>query len=561
MLVCALGIVGMTQQPPDPLIPLGVVVLGFILNGVYVALLSAGWFKPAAAITASVSDVVLMVVFMAVLSTWIPWFLPLTIFPVLMISVRWNYESALGAAVPILLVYAYPLIPLLSRDPERFMLIEAVTQIAVDALVLVAVALLPGLFARQRLDLLTQQRDQELEELRTDTEHGRIIAEMAYILSHTVDYRKVLKAVLDLTFPLLAPNGAEDNNTVGLVALFEGHGTDLTIIVGRNMSRNDQGRDLDSQAGLVGRTIHAAETLTSHSIQEDKALRRIASAARARSAICAPLRSGFDTYGVVLFATRKTKFYKKTHKELLTTVCNQAIIPMQNAQLFDDLRREQQRILEQEAESRKKWARDLHDGPTQSVAAIAMRLNFIKELLKRHEIEKSYSEIVDVEKIAQRATQEIRTVLFAMRPLVLETKGLIAALEQYAERMNGNESFEVKVINKGYERQLDTDGESVVFAIVEEAVGNAKKHAEASEIRITLLAKESKLWVEIRDNGKGFDVKATMSNYSDRASLGMVNMDERAKLVGGYCTIDSAKGKGTAVRIEIPFEESELEAV
>jgi signal transduction histidine kinase len=145
-------------------------------------------------------------------------------------------------------------------------------------------------------------------------------------------------------------------------------------------------------------------------------------------------------------------------------------------------------------------------------------------------------------------------MLFAMSPVILETQGLAPALTQYADRLNKTESFEVKVVNRGYEGQLDHEAESVVFAIVEEAVGNAKKHAQASEIRILLLVKSETLYVEIRDNGVGFDVAATQSTYDQRTSLGLINMNERAEMVGGECVLESAKGKGTAVRAKIPFK-------
>jgi signal transduction histidine kinase len=144
-------------------------------------------------------------------------------------------------------------------------------------------------------------------------------------------------------------------------------------------------------------------------------------------------------------------------------------------------------------------------------------------------------------------------MLFAMRPVILETQGLLPALNQYAERLNSTESFRVSVNNRGYKGQLSSESEGVIFAIVEEAVGNAKKHAQASEIKINLAAGKTTLIVEIRDNGVGFDVEAIKSTYDQRTSLGLLNLDERAQLVGGHCAIESARGKGTAVRVEIPF--------
>jgi signal transduction histidine kinase len=174
-------------------------------------------------------------------------------------------------------------------------------------------------------------------------------------------------------------------------------------------------------------------------------------------------------------------------------------------------------------------------------------------VVQNQDYEKAYEEIVKVEDIAQATTQEIRTMLFAMRPVILETQGLVPALSQYADRLNATESFQVTVSNRGYEGQLDSEAEGVVFAIIEESVGNAKKHAEASEIKISLAARDASLYVEIRDNGVGFDVEATQSTYDQRTSLGLINIRERTELIGGHCTLESARGKGTAVKIEVPF--------
>ncbi len=239
---------------------------------------------------------------------------------------------------------------------------------------------------------------------------------------------------------------------------------------------------------------------------------------------------------------------------MLTTFSGQAMFALHNAQLFEDLHAEKQKILEKETEARHKLARDLHDGPTQSIAAIAMRLNFIKLVIQKKDMDKAYDEIIKVEEIAQSTTKEIRNMLFAMRPVILETQGLIPALEQYADRLNETEPFKVQIINRGYETQLDPVAEGVVFAIVEEAVGNAKKHSQATQIRISMLARPTTLVVEIRDNGVGFDVEDTKATYDQRTSLGLINMDERAEIVGGQCSIESAPGQGVAVRVELPFE-------
>ncbi len=530
-----------------------VVGLGFLLNGIYAGLLWAKFFPPWLATTSVIIDIFFAIALLVLLNDHAQFLLPIMLFPVIIAGVRWNTEAGLLVALPIVISYAVPLVPILQGDIDRSELITALLILGVNALVIFMAGALPGFFLRQRVEEVEHTNEAEMERLRITNERGKIVSEMALTLSSTLNYRKVLRTVVDSAYSAMVDvTGTEDEaaNTVALVLLFDDRGK-LNVAGGRNLGRGDEGRRVNSEEGLIGRTINTAEAAITYSAQKDKVL---ASFARGcRSAICAPLRAGFNTYGVILFCSTEPRFYNKDHKALLSTFCSQAIIALQNAQLFEDVHREQQKILEKEAEARRKLARDLHDGPTQSIAAIVMRLNFIKMVVQKGDNEKAYDELVKVEDIAQRTTQEIRTMLFAMRPVILETQGLVPALNQYADRLNDNEPFKVSITNRGYTGQLDQEAEGVVFAIVEEAVGNAKKHAQASEIRIKLLVQDEALHFEIRDNGVGFNVKATQDTYDQRTSLGLINIDERAELVSGQASIESARGKGTAILVQIPF--------
>jgi two-component system sensor histidine kinase DegS len=106
--------------------------------------------------------------------------------------------------------------------------------------------------------------------------------------------------------------------------------------------------------------------------------------------------------------------------------------------------------------------------------------------------------------------------------------------------------------------QLELGKQTVIFYLVEEALNNARKHAQASEIIVRLFfhPKAANIAVlEIADNGVGFDVKAVMNSYTQRSSMGMVNLQERSELIDGSLQIDSVIGKGTRVRILIPLDQ------
>jgi signal transduction histidine kinase len=207
-------------------------------------------------------------------------------------------------------------------------------------------------------------------------------------------------------------------------------------------------------------------------------------------------------------------------------------------------------------EARKKLARDLHDGPTQSVAAMAMRINLARRMLERNPASAA-DELVKLEDLAYRTTKEIRHMLFTLRPLILESQGLNAAIQAMAEKMQ--ETFSQKVvvnIDAKLTDQLEMGKQGVIFYIIEEAVNNARKHANAPTISIRLGQLEPGIAVlEILDDGIGFDMQAVDKAYDKRGSLGMVNLRERTELVNGLLDIDSAPGKGTRVQIYIPLTE------
>jgi signal transduction histidine kinase len=166
-------------------------------------------------------------------------------------------------------------------------------------------------------------------------------------------------------------------------------------------------------------------------------------------------------------------------------------------------------------------------------------------------------ELTKIEDLARRTTKEIRHMLFTLRPLVLESEGLVAALEAVAEKTRETYSQDVVVkVDETLLEDLEIGKQGVIFFIAEEAVNNARKHAEAPHIYVSLrgLDKDISL-LEIRDDGLGFDVEAVNRAYDRRGSLGMVNLRERAELINGVLHIESGPGKGTKVQVYIPMTE------
>ena len=150
-------------------------------------------------------------------------------------------------------------------------------------------------------------------------------------------------------------------------------------------------------------------------------------------------------------------------------------------------------------------------------------------------------------------------MLFTLRPLVLEAQGLTAALTSMSEKMRETYNQNVTInMDEKIISQLEMGKQGVIFYIIDEAVNNARKHAQAETIAVRLRQIDNGIaLLEIVDNGVGFDIKAMSEQYLKRAnsSLGMVNLRERAEMISGIFQMDSAPGKGTKVQVYIPLTE------
>ena len=173
----------------------------------------------------------------------------------------------------------------------------------------------------------------------------------------------------------------------------------------------------------------------------------------------------------------------------------------------------------------------------------------------RRDPAKAAAELSKLEELARRTAREIRTMLFTLRPVALETQGLAAALRQYADKLQEPDGLSVH-IQGDMEERFSPAVEGIAFSIIEEAVNNARKHAKADNIFVRLKLQQDLFIAEIEDDGRGFDVASVEKTYAQRGSLGLLNMRERAALVSGTLKIDSRLGSGTTVTLVIPWKEA-----
>ncbi len=396
-----------------------------------------------------------------------------------------------------------------------------------------------------------------------DARRLREIYNLVSKVTATLKYQSVLEIALDLGSRVLATPNVPAERLVSAVLLFtqaEYDHPSLTVGSARHFTPSDFRSILPGTSGLIGEVINEGVPKSHPNPAKDPELNRIVALRSCAVAYCLPLRAGVETYGVLLFAHSDPDFFTASKRELLEIIAHQSVIAIQNARLYSDIQREKERMIEIQEQEHRKLARDLHDGPTQSMAVIAMRLNVARRLLER-DPKATAEELSKIEDIARRTTKEIRHMLFTLRPLELESQGLIGALRAMADKTH--ETYTQNVIVEAEEdviTHLEMSKQTIIFYIAEEAINNACKYAQASHIWVRMKDYDRDLvMLEVQDDGVGFDKEHVEASYDSRGSLGLKNMSERTEMVNGIFRLDSAVGKGTTIRVLIPLTDEATE--
>lgn len=430
---------------------------------------------------------------------------------------------------------------------------------SIDLLICVAIFLLNQRYPNPKPETNFQSASKKPTEQAIESERRKALYQIISTLSSTLNYQMVVDKALDMSAQALFDSDQSNEKLVSAFYLYQHHEKnkpELHLLSARHFTPTDMRINLEGVKGILNEAIESGKAVKATQPARDPELQRIVALHACQSLYCIPLVRGIEIYGVVLFAHPDKDFFNSDRCEILQIITNQTMVAMENARLYHQLELEKERIQQIEEDARKKLARDLHDGPTQSVSALAMRANFTRRLLER-DPKAAETELFKIEELARRTTKEIRHMLFTLRPLILESDGLIAALDAMAQKML--ETYNQKVIIQADKRvlpELEIGKQSVIFSIAEEAVNNARKHAQAENIWVRLgFVKKDLILLEIADDGVGFDTGEVRNGYEQRSSMGMINMQERAELLNGLLQIKSEPSKGTRIRLFIPLSE------
>jgi signal transduction histidine kinase len=197
-------------------------------------------------------------------------------------------------------------------------------------------------------------------------------------------------------------------------------------------------------------------------------------------------------------------------------------------------------------QERNRLARELHDSVTQSLYSLTLLAEAGQRMIRAEDLQQIAGNQTRLGQIAQQALQEMRLLVYELRPLALKSEGLVGALEQRLETVERRAGIQARVLVEG-EVDLAPGLEEELYGIAQEALNNALKHARASKIVLSVRMVDKSVILEVADDGQGFD----QAEVQVKGGLGLISMQERAEKIGGQLDIDSAPGEGTRVSVKV----------
>lgn len=408
-----------------------------------------------------------------------------------------------------------------------------------------------GGFTQQDLDWVLSVSGQisiALENARLyGREHAKVrelamLNQVSQAITSELDVREVINAITNNVLDLLAV----DRSELLLVNQLQ-QSLDLYSAAGESVGQHWSEQPIPlSSNNLVGWCVREAKPAVVDQVGSDPRCQGMFGEAILASSSLAvvPLINRGNCIGVIVVYSTKGLAFDDERLGLLQTFANQAAVALENATLYADLQDEQERIITIQEEVRHQLARDLHDGPAQMLSSIVLSVDLARRFLRRANPDGVVTELDRLEEIARQANREVRTLLFELRPIILESRGLVAALHAYHRQLSGTISSRVHLEIAAFDETFSPKASNSIFAIVQESVNNIRKHAKAQNIWIRLQISQDNLLFEVEDDGVGFELDRLNKDYAGRNSFGLLNMRERASILGGRLTFYSPRSEG-----------------
>ncbi len=210
------------------------------------------------------------------------------------------------------------------------------------------------------------------------------------------------------------------------------------------------------------------------------------------------------------------------------------------------------RIVEAQESERQRLARQMHDGPAQSLTNFILQAEICQRLFDK-DPQRASEELNNLKAAASGTFQKVRDFIADLRPMMLDDLGLVPTVRRYVDGFQEKTGITVELGIGGEERRLEAHREVMVFRGVQELLANTRDHANASRVKLNLDMGHDSITVVVEDNGRAFNLEEILSRESEEAkATGLSTLRERLELVGGSMEVSSTEGEGSVVKIIIP---------
>lgn len=318
--------------------------------------------------------------------------------------------------------------------------------------------------------------------------------------------------------------------------------------------------------GVAGRSLINGQLINVADVHEDAHASQFARTAGVRSMLVVPIQSRNRTIGTISSVSSAPHTYTEEDERLITILASQAAMAIENTQLFDSQRRARtvaemqrerlreltRRIVTAQEDERLRISRELHDEAGQALTSLKISLDLIRTALPAEQ-ESLRTRLADVAGLADETMETLRRLAHDLRPPGLDTFGLNVALEGLCYDLSSRTHLAINY--RGLELpELSMTAALSMYRLVQEALTNVAKHADATRAAVTLTREDGHLQLVVADDGRGFEAEGESDVPRHRAGIGLVSMRERAELLGGTLDIETAPGQGTRLSARIPLE-------
>jgi len=275
--------------------------------------------------------------------------------------------------------------------------------------------------------------------------------------------------------------------------------------------------------------------------------------------VTVPLRTSERTLGLMNFVVPPRRGLVPRELEMLSAIGFQVGMAIERTRLYEEVLAKEavrtellEKIISAQEDERRRIARELHDEAGQALTALILNLEMAEESLPDAS-SKIREQLHHLRELAEHTLGEIRKLIYDLRPTILDDLGLNAAIRWYLKNAVEPRGISVELEMPQSDRRLPHHVETAIFRIIQEALNNVVKHAQASKVHVAVHYNQTEVRVSVSDDGKGFNVGAVLARSDGGRGVGLLGMQERASLLGGKFSIVSAPGRGTRVELVLPL--------